>query len=294
MKDRDDPNLIIKRLHEALSSKHDKYIFLALAAHELALTAHAYGIGPESPRYEREKELLMALWALSKELTGDPMELCNPKLYSAVPDSRKNAPDHFNDQTSRWMDPMIEEERKKLERWGQEQKKRWAEDPWIFTRSAITTLLHAADAMVRQPEQRDKWFDQMLGEITDPLRAWWAKLKEDYDRNPSHKAAWRDKTADGALRHFYLECETGLVELFDPHLADERRAKHDAEIAKIPEEYRPKTDRNCFCGPGWPPVRSLKLTETPDELVELAISRLVEACRAYWTEAKANRRLPEH
>ena len=116
------------------------------------------------------------------------------------------------------MDPMIEEQRKKLERRGQEQKKRWAEDPWMFTRSAITTLLHAADAMVRQPKERDKWFDQMLGEITDPLSAWWAKLKEDYDRNPSHKAAWRDKTADGALRHFLFGMRNGVSRIIRPAL----------------------------------------------------------------------------
>ena len=35
---------------------------------------------------------------------------------------------------------------------------------------------HAAPAIVRerQPEQRDKWFEQMLVEVTDPLRSWWA------------------------------------------------------------------------------------------------------------------------
>jgi len=76
----DDPTGVLKRLRDALSSKPDKYIFLALAARELAMTAHGYGIGPESPRYEREKELLMGLWELSKELTGDSMELINSRL----------------------------------------------------------------------------------------------------------------------------------------------------------------------------------------------------------------------
>jgi len=269
-----------KTLRDALSSKPDKYISLALVAFELSMTAHMYGIGPESPRYEREKELLMVLWALSTELRGDDMKLFKSKLYSAVPVSGKNAPEHFNGQTSRWMDPMIEEERKKLERWGQEQKKRWAEDPWMFTRSAITTLLHAADAMVRQPKQRDSWFEQMLVEVTDPLRAWWAKLKEDYDRNPHHKPE-RSESPDDALRYFYLECKTSLV---DPAKADEARARWKALMEKIKPGF---SDPNGYIGTVPYPVRTEKRTETPEELVELAINHVTEACRKYWAQAKA-------
>jgi hypothetical protein len=69
----DDP--VIKTLREGLTSKPNQYIFLALAAYELAITAHGYGFGPESPRYEREKELLEVLWKFSKELRGSTMEL---------------------------------------------------------------------------------------------------------------------------------------------------------------------------------------------------------------------------
>jgi hypothetical protein len=68
------------QLREALATKPDKYVALARIARELALTAHMYGIGPESPRYEREKELLMGLWWIYKELSGDSTELLNSKL----------------------------------------------------------------------------------------------------------------------------------------------------------------------------------------------------------------------
>jgi hypothetical protein len=186
------------------------------------------------------------------------------------------------------------------ELWLKEAKKRWAEDPWKFTRSAVTTLLAAADAIVKQkqPGERDKWFEEMLGEVTDPLRSWWAQLKEDYDRNPSHKAEWSgDKTPDGALLDFYLECQVALV---DPLVADETRVKAKALIDRmkatrktlspedipvaIPDKIVNVVINDELC----PPVRLTKPTETPDELVELAINRIAEACRKYWAEAKAD------
>jgi hypothetical protein len=112
------------------------------------------------------------------------------------------------------------------------------------------------------------------------------------DRNPQQKREPLDITPEEALRCFYLECKAGLV---DPAVADEIRAKVLAMI----DEFRGKTG-SAFgastLSSGGPisvviqdvlqPVRIPKSTQTPDELVELAINRVAEACRKYWAQAK--------
>jgi len=98
------------------------------------------------------------------------------------------------------------------------------------------------------------------------------------------------ETREEALRAFYRECESALV---DPVLADRIRermktlitsatATTGISIGASPSEPVSMVLRDQMT----PPVRLEKPGETPDELVESAINRLAEACRTYWAEAK--------
>jgi hypothetical protein len=98
-------------------------------------------------------------------------------------------------------------------------------------------------------------------------------------------------TPDEALRAFYRECESALV---DPVLADRVRERMKTLIDSarttmgVSSGASPSEPVSMVLrGQVTPPVRLEKPTQTPDELVELAINRVVEACRSYWAEAKA-------
>jgi len=157
-------------------------------------------------------------------------------------------------------------------------------DAWRTINSALRTLAAAGEAIVRSPsEEREKLFEQLLAEVTEALRGWWAQLKEDYDRNPQQERERLDIAPEDALHSFYLECKAALI---DPAVAEEIRARATAMFGTAVPSGVPVG--LVIHDVLQPPVRIPKPKETPEELVELAINRVAEACRKYWAQAKAN------